>query len=105
MADVDTKPLRELIEAHRGEIKAIVARHRGLSVAVFGSVARGEEGPHSDLDFLVELEPGTRQFEILELGAEPAPAGTFLALQLALHRPSRSGSGRTLRTENPRQAW
>lgn len=70
MADVDTKPLRELIEAHRGEIKAIVARHHGRTVAVFGSVARGEEGPDSDLDFLVELEPGARPFEILELGAE-----------------------------------
>lgn len=63
-------PLRELVEAHRDEIKAIVARHRGRSVALFGSVARGTEGPASDVDFLVDLEPGTRPFELLALGAE-----------------------------------
>ena len=63
-------PLRDLVQAHRSEIKAIVARHHGRSVAVFGSVARGEEQPDSDIDFLVELEPGTRPFKILELGAE-----------------------------------
>jgi len=70
MADVGTKPLRELLDLHRDEIKAIVARHHGRSVSVFGSVARGDEGPGSDIDFLVELEPGTRPFEILALGAE-----------------------------------
>jgi len=65
-----TKTLRKLVEAHRDEIKAIVARHHGRSVAVFGSVARGDEGPDSDIDFLVELAPGARPFEILALGAE-----------------------------------
>jgi uncharacterized protein len=47
-----------------------VARHHGRSVAVFGSVARGDERPGSDIDFLVELAPGTRPFEILALGAD-----------------------------------
>lgn len=64
------KPLRELLEAHREEIKGIVARHHGRSVAVFGSVARGDETPGSDIDLLVELEPGTRPFAILALGAD-----------------------------------
>lgn len=62
--------MRELLEAHREEIKRIVARHHGVSVTVFGSVARGDEGPGSDIDFLVELAPGTRPFEILALGAD-----------------------------------
>lgn len=70
MTDVGTKPLRALVEGHRDEIKAIVARHNGRFVAVFGSVVLGEEGPDSDIDFLVELEPGTRPFELLALGAE-----------------------------------
>jgi predicted nucleotidyltransferase len=70
VADVGTKPLRELVETHRDEIRAIVARHHGRSVAVFGSVARGDERPGSDIDFLVELAPGTRPFEILALGAD-----------------------------------
>lgn len=70
MATVGTMPLRELVEAHRDEIRRIVASHHGRSVALFGSVARGEETPFSDIDLLVELEPGTRPFEILSLGAE-----------------------------------
>lgn len=70
MSDVASRPLRELVESHRDEIKAIVARHHGRSVAIFGSVARGDEQPGSDIDFLVELAPGTRPFEILSIGAE-----------------------------------
>lgn len=65
-----TSPLRKLVEAHREEIKAIVARHHGRSVAIFGSVARGDERPDSDIDFLVELAPGTRPFEILSIGVD-----------------------------------
>jgi predicted nucleotidyltransferase len=70
VAEVGANPLRELIDVHRDEIKAIVARHHGRSVAVFGSVARGDEGPDSDIDFLVDLAPGTRPFAILALGAD-----------------------------------
>jgi predicted nucleotidyltransferase len=70
MSDLGTRPLRKLVETHRDEIKAIVARHHGSSVAVFGSVARGDEQPGSDIDFLVELAPGTRPFEILAIGVE-----------------------------------
>lgn len=70
MTDLEATPLRDLVEAHREEIKAIVARHHGRSVAIFGSVARGDERPGSDIDFLVELAPGARPFEILSIGAE-----------------------------------
>lgn len=69
MSDVATRPLRDLVDAHRDEIKAIVARHHGQSVALFGSVARGDERPDSDIDFLVELAPDARPFEILAIGA------------------------------------
>ena len=57
MSDLPLRPLRALVETHRDEIKAIVARHHGRSVALFGSVARGDEQPGSDIDFLVELDP------------------------------------------------
>jgi predicted nucleotidyltransferase len=70
MSDVAIRPLRDLVESHRDEIKAIVARHNGRSVAVFGSVARGDERPDSDIDFLVELAPSARPFEILAIGAD-----------------------------------
>ena len=70
MSDVAMRPLRDLVEARRVEIKEIVARHHGRSVALFGSVARGEELPGSDIDLLVELEPGARPIELLSIGVE-----------------------------------
>lgn len=70
MSDLAMRPLRDLVEAHRGVIKAIVARHHGRSVAIFGSVARGDEGPGSDIDFLVEFEPYARPIEIPSIGVE-----------------------------------
>jgi uncharacterized protein len=39
-------------------ILRIAAEHGARNVRVFGSAARGESGPDSDLDLLVELEPG-----------------------------------------------
>jgi predicted nucleotidyltransferase len=36
-----------------------IARRRGIgNVRVFGSVARGDATPDSDVDFLVQVEPG-----------------------------------------------
>lgn len=55
--DMPTK-IDELLKAKRQEILAIAARHGAHNLRVFGSVARGEAGPESDLDILVEMEPG-----------------------------------------------
>jgi uncharacterized protein len=48
----------ELLKSKRQEILAIAVQHGARNVRVFGSVARGEAGPESDLDILVEMEPG-----------------------------------------------
>jgi predicted nucleotidyltransferase len=61
---------RDLVEAKRGEINEIVRRHRGRSVSVFGSVARGEETAASDIDLLVEFEPGSSLFDLLHITEE-----------------------------------
>ena len=61
---------RDLVEANREEILAAARRHRGRSVSVFGSVARGNENESSDIDFLVEFEPGSTLFDLLHLGDE-----------------------------------
>ena len=50
--------MNTLLQQKREEILCIAARHGARTVRVFGSVARGEAGPESDVDFLVELEPG-----------------------------------------------
>jgi predicted nucleotidyltransferase len=39
---------------------------------MFGSVARGEDGPSSDIDFLVDFEPGSSLFDLLHLQDELA---------------------------------
>lgn len=48
----------------------MVRRHRGRSVALFGSAARGEEKDGSDLDFLVDFEPGSSLFDLLHVADE-----------------------------------
>ncbi len=45
----------ELLELHHEEVADLLARHRISRAWVFGSVARGDDRPDSDLDLLVEL--------------------------------------------------
>jgi len=45
----------ELLEEFRTEIIEIARRHGVADIRVFGSVARGEAGPESDVDFLVTV--------------------------------------------------
>ncbi|MBU1672574.1 MAG: nucleotidyltransferase family protein [Actinobacteria bacterium] len=49
---------KELIENKKNEIQAAAERHGARRLRVFGSVVRGESGPTSDVDFLVEFEEG-----------------------------------------------
>lgn len=54
-----------LLKEKRGEILRIASKHGARDVRVFGSVARGEADPDSDVDFLVELEAGR---SLMDLG-------------------------------------
>lgn len=56
--------LEELLGAKRHEILAAAARRGAANVRIFGSVARGEAGPESDVDVLVDLEPGRSLFDL-----------------------------------------
>jgi len=47
----------EVVNAHRSEILRIAELHGARNVRVFGSVARGDVGPESDLDLLVDVAP------------------------------------------------
>ena len=47
----------DVLKEKREEILRIAASHGARNVRVFGSVVRGEAGPESDVDLLVELEP------------------------------------------------
>ncbi len=59
--------LSSMVERNRAEILDLVRRHRGRSIAVFGSVARGEAISESDIDFLVEFEAGSSLFDLMDL--------------------------------------
>ena len=50
--------LERLLKEKREDILHIVARHGGRNVRIFGSVARGEADEQSDIDLIVEFEPG-----------------------------------------------
>ncbi|MBI3976905.1 MAG: nucleotidyltransferase family protein [Chloroflexi bacterium] len=63
----DGRPTIEGLRARREEILRIAAGHGAHDVRVFGSVARGDAGPGSDIDFLVDLEPGRTLFDLSEL--------------------------------------
>ena len=43
------------VEQHRESIRALVAEHHAVSPRIFGSVARGDDEPGSDIDLLVEF--------------------------------------------------
>ncbi|MDO8684924.1 MAG: nucleotidyltransferase family protein [Armatimonadota bacterium] len=56
----------KLVESKRNEILRIAAAHHAHNVRIFGSIARGDADEISDVDFLVEFEPGT---SLLDHGA------------------------------------
>jgi predicted nucleotidyltransferase len=57
--------VNQLLQEKRGTILQIGAKHGAYNIRVFGSVARGEADEQSDIDFLVDLEPGRN---LLDLG-------------------------------------
>ena len=52
------------LRAKRDEILRICTKYGARNVRVFGSVARGDADEQSDVDFLVELEPGRTLFDL-----------------------------------------
>ena len=69
--------LDKLLREKRQEILKIAAKHGAYNVRVFGSVARGEAGPESDVDFLVEAGPETSPW---------FPAGLIIDLEELMGR-------------------
>jgi uncharacterized protein len=49
-------PTIAFLRAHKQTILAIFTRHGARNVRIFGSVARGEAGAKSDIDFLCEYD-------------------------------------------------
>jgi predicted nucleotidyltransferase len=56
--------------AHRAAIRGVVAAHQAHNPRVFGSVARGEDQPGSDLDLLVDTTEFTTLFDLAAIELE-----------------------------------
>ena len=59
--------LRDRLILLRDQIQALAAAHGAFDVRIFGSVARREERPNSDVDFLVALERGRTLLDVARL--------------------------------------
>ena len=62
--------IEEVVQEQRAEILRIAQMHGATRVRVFGSVARGTAGPDSDLDLLIELEPGRTLLDLVAIKQE-----------------------------------
>ena len=56
------------ILARRDDVNALARKNRAERLFVFGSCARKEEKPDSDIDFLVSFYPGATLFDQARLG-------------------------------------
>jgi hypothetical protein len=80
--------LDEIRSRYRDQIFAAARRRGAHNVRIFGSVARGDQHPGSDIDFLVDFEPGR---SLLDL------TGLWLDLEAVLGCKVDVVSGRGLR--------
>ena len=59
--------INTVLKDKREEILRIATVHGAHNVRVFGSLARGEAGPESDLDILVKLDPSRSLLDIITI--------------------------------------
>ena len=59
--------IEKLLKFQREQILTIARKNGAYNVRVFGSVARGEARPDSDIDFLVKLEAGRSLLDLARL--------------------------------------
>ena len=62
--------MEQAISGKREQVLQIAERYGARNVRIFGSVARGEATDESDLDFLVEMDPGRSLLDLAALRNE-----------------------------------
>jgi uncharacterized protein len=80
--------IEELRRSNKEQILHLAASYGVHNVRIFGSLARGESSPSSDIDFLVDLDPDRT---LMDLG------GLLTGLQEILHVPVDIATERMLR--------
>ena len=56
--------MKAILEQKREDIFRLASKYGVFNVRIFGSAVRSEEGPESDIDLLVELEPDRSLFDL-----------------------------------------
>jgi predicted nucleotidyltransferase len=69
--------LEQRLGVRREDILRLAAKHGARNVRVFGSFARGDQQPDSDVDFLIDAGPEVTPF---------FPGGLIWDLEILLHR-------------------
>ncbi len=69
--------IEQLLREKRDDIRTVAAKHGAYNIRIFGSVVRGEAGPDSDIDILIDVGPTTSSW---------FPAGLILDLEEILGR-------------------
>lgn len=69
-AGVRQAPSLAVLRAHRDEILRLAARRGVSNIRVFGSVARGDATPQSDIDLLVDFEVGDSGLDLIAFAQE-----------------------------------
>lgn len=54
----------EVLRDKQELIRQLATQHGAYNIRIFGSVARGDFNESSDIDFLVEMEPGRSLFDL-----------------------------------------
>jgi predicted nucleotidyltransferase len=57
----------DTLHAHRQAVLEWAAHHGARNVRVFGSMARGDDRKDSDVDLLVDIEPGCTLLDLIAL--------------------------------------
>lgn len=96
-AGYDHRMLLEELRARRHEVAALGRRYGARRIRVFGSVARGDETPDSDIDFLVDFPAGYDLFaQRMPLAEELAKLFVRAVDVVPEHELSRHIRGRVL---------
>lgn len=67
---VDRSPLRVAVDKNRSRLTRELKKLGASRVRLFGSVARGEDGPQSDIDLLVDIDTDVGLFALGRMRTE-----------------------------------
>ena len=63
----EAKAFEALTLSQREAVRELVAHHGGSNVRIFGSRARGEAGPSSDIDLLVDMSAKSSLLDLIAI--------------------------------------